>query len=72
MIILKIENRDFPGRIVNRKGQPVIGSHVKAPAAIAQLVRFPERKTSEFIAMFHACEERQLNPDLANHSPIES
>ena len=72
MIILQIEDRDFPGRIINRKGQPVIGSHVKAPASIAQLVDLPESETSEFIAMFHACEERQLNPYLANHPLIES
>lgn len=71
MVILKVENSDFLRFVINFKGQSIIGSYMKAPTFVAQLMRFPELQIPAFIAVAQADQKGDLNPQLWHNPRIE-
>lgn len=71
MIVLKIENSDFLRLVIDRKSEPIIRRHMKAPAIITQLVRLPEGELAAFVAVLHCRQESELDAQLPGHTQIE-
>jgi hypothetical protein len=71
MIVFKVENRNFLGRIVNSERQPEIGSDMKAPSIIAQLMRLPERPILDLIGMLDTVEKEEHLGQLIDNPAIE-